>query len=639
MNKKNTKRKDFLIEIGTQELPQKNLKILGESFKKNIKNQLKINQIEYKSIKWYATSRRLALKINKLYFQKKNKNIKNTEKILINIINLGINKLPINYPLYFQDQKIKFVRPITNILILLNNKVIKGNILGININRFIYGHKFIGKKKIFIKSIHQYPEILYKEGMVIASFKKRKNIILEEINKIANNLNCTVKISNYMLEEITSLVEWPVVLNGKFNDIFLKIPKEILLHIIEKKQKYFSTYNSKNKLTNNFIFVINTNTKEKKNIIHWNEKILNSHLKEIDFFYQLDQKKKLEKNLPKLKKVLFHQSIGTMYDKSLRLKYLSGWIASKIGANISDSERSGLLSKCDLTTHMVSEFRELQGIIGMYYAVRDKEKKEIAMAIRNQYFLNIKNRKNDLIKVSHSLFLAEKTDNLVGIFKTKEHHNNSNDPFGLKRTTNEIIKTIIQYKYNINLTDLIQKNIKLYKKLKIIKSTENIKKYILKRLIKIYENLQYNKKIIMSVINNSEIIPTEIDNRIKSISYYYKSKKLNDLTEIYKRVSNILKKSKDELNEKFSFELLKKKEEIILTNHLFKIKKKIKELLIKNKYQDAIMVLFSLKKKIDPFFEKVFILSKNKKTRTNRLIILKEIKSILLKIADISLLN
>lgn len=638
MNKKYKKKENFLIEIGTQELPQKNLKMLGEYFKKNVVKQLKINQIKYENIKWYATSRRLSLKVKNLYFQKKidDKKIKN--KVLFSIIKIGIDKLPINNYLHLQNKKIKFIRPITNILMLLNNKIIKGNLLGVNTNRFIYGHKLINNKKIFIDSVNQYPKILYKKGMVIANFKKRKNIIQENINQIASNLNCTVKCSNSMLEEITSLIEWPVVLNGKFDNVFLEIPKEILLYVIEKKQKYFSTYNSKNELTNNFIFVINTNTKKTQNIIYWNEKILHSHLKEINFFYKLDHKKKLEKNLVKLKKILFQKNIGTMYDKSLRLKCLSEWIALKIKANIESSKRSALLSKCDLATNMVSEFKELKGIIGMHYAIRDKEKKEVAIAIKNQYFLYTENKKDDSIKISHSLFLAEKTDNLVGIFNTRNQHKKSNDPFGLKKTTNEILKIIIENNYNINLTLLIEKSEKLYKKLKIIKNTENIIKYIIKRLAKLYENLRYDKKIIKSVINNSEIVPIEIHSRIKSISYFYKLKKFNDLIKIYKRISNILKKSNDKLNKEFSYKLLKKKEEIILTNYLFKTEKEIKILLIKKKYKDSIIVLFSLKEIIDPFFKKVFILHKEKEIRINRLILLKKIKNILLKITDISYL-
>lgn len=636
MNKIKKTKNNLLIEIGTQELPQKKLRLLGESFKKNIINQFKQNHIKYNTINWYATQRRIALKILNLYNQKKEKKKKIENKILLNLIKQGIDRLPVNYFLYFENKKIKFARPVNYVLILLNNKIINGNILGVKINKFVYGNRFFGKKKFIINSIKEYTKILYEKGKVIVNFEKRKNLIKEKIEKITNNLKCFIKLQNYMLEEITSLVEWPVVLNGKFKNTFLKIPKEILLHIIEKKQKYFSTYNSKNKLTNNFIFVVNTNTKNIKNIIYWNEKILNSHLKDINFFYKLDNKK-LEEYLPKLKNILFQKSTGTMYDKSIRLKYLSKWIARKIGGNEKNSERAGLLSKCDLMTNMVSEFKEIKGIVGMYYSIRDKEHKEVSLAIKNQYSLD-DNEKNTN-KTSHSLFLAEKMDNLIGIFEIKDQHKKSNDPFALKKIVNEIFHIILKYKYNINLTKLINKNIKLYKKLKITKNTKDIIQYISKRLFNLYKNLKYNKKVIKSVLKNSKIIIPEIDYRIKSISHFYKSKEFEDLIKINKRISNILKKTKEKLDENFSFKLTIKKEEKELANYLFNVKKDLNYLLIQKKYDDIMKRFFLFKNTIDPFFKNVFILDKNKKIRMNRLILLKEIQKVFLTIADISLLN
>lgn len=678
-------KKNFLIEIGTEELPQKMVRLLGESFHKNFKKQLKIKKLKYSCINWYATSRRLAIKINDLVLNKKkiyiikkenskfklknnekkkdnkkiitkvknyiiektnyfifnkitNKNIQN--KILIKLILKCIKKLPIIKFMRFGENEIKFIRPVRSIIILFGEKLITGKIFNVNSKKIIYGHQFMGKKKIFIKSAKQYPDVLFKKGKVIADYEIRKTILKKKIIKIAKKINGIIKLKNYILEELTSLVEWPIVLHGKFNKKFLKLPNKVLLYIIEKKQKYIAVYNAENQLINNFIFISNIQTNKKNKIIFWNEKIIHSILTDAEYFYKIDKKKKLEQYLLNLKKVLFQNSLGNLYEKSKRLQKLSNWIAIQIKANPIQSSRAALLSKCDLATNLVFEFSGTQGDVGMHYALINGEEKNVAIAIKEQYKPNFPNEKIASNIISNVLALADRFDNLVGIIGINKKPNGSQDPFGLRRITNGILRIIIEKKYDLDLNILIEKSIELYnKKLINPKTSQEVLNFILNRLLKFYQNLGYKKNIIQSALIYKTINLIDLDKRIKSINNFSNLKESKILIAINKRISNILKKSKKEIKNNFSTEILKTKEEKDLTIHFFYLKKKIKKLLKNKEYEKALIECSNLNQKINLFFKKVFIFDKNLKIQLNRLILLKNIKNIFLKIANVSLLD
>lgn len=676
-------KKNFLIEIGTEELPTKKVQLLSKLFCNNFKKQLKIKNFKYNQLKWYATSRRIALKITDLKLKNKKKIIKikknsnykqkikktfklnlisfkkikkyiiekinffllkkitkhnKKNKILINLTLNSINNLPIQNFIEFEKKKIKFIRPVKSLTILFGNKLVEGNIFNVNSKRLIYGHKTT-EKKLLIQSADQYPSILYQKSKIIANYELRKFLIKKKIIKTAKKINGIVNLKNFLLEELTSLIESPTILYGKFNKNFLCIPKEALLYILEKKQKYIPVYNKKNNLINHFIFISNINNL-KKRIILWNEKVLHSILLDAKYFYKKDRKKKLEEFLPKLKKILFQNSLGNLYEKSIRIKILSKWIANQIQANPKHSSRAAILSKCDLITNMVVEFNEIKGFIGMNYALQDGEEKNVAIAIQEHYKPNFSNEKISSNKISNTVSLADKFDTLVGIIGINKKTTGNQDPFGLRRITNGILRIIIENKYELNLQLLIEQCIKLYnKKILNFNTKTDVINFILNRLYKFYQNLGYQKNIIKSVLNYNISNLMDFDSRIKSVYLFSNSKSAKNLMEINKRISNILKKSTEKINNIFSIKHLKIKEEIDLTNQFFLLKKKIPSLIQKRKYEKILFELSKLNELINSFFKKVYIFDKDKIIQTNRLILLKKIKKTFSKIANISLLN
>ncbi|XBC43962.1 MAG: glycine--tRNA ligase subunit beta [Buchnera aphidicola (Floraphis choui)] len=685
--------KTFLIEIGTEELPQKSLQNIAKSFRNNVILLLTKNHIQYKKILWFATPRRIAIKIEELntniitlkkkykgpsisnafdalgnptpstqhWIKKlgitidKTSRIKNKKKewlyyehytnnrtieeklIEISIFSIKNSSVP-NF-MKWNISNIQFSRPIRNVVMLLDNKIIKAEILGIQTNRLLYGHRFMKNNVINISHANEYPEILLKFGKIIADYNIRKNKIKIESKKIANSFGGHLKIRDQLLDEITSLVEWPIVLLAKFNKKFLDLPNEILIHIMENQQKYFTIYDHNNKLTNNFIIISNVESKYPKNIILGNIKVLNSRFSDAEFFFKKDQKIPFKKYQPLLKNVIFQHSLGSLYDKTNRIKYLISWITKFTKANLKDCIQAANLCKCDLITDIVFEFPKMQGIIGMYYALNNGIHKDIAIAIQEHYLPKFS---QDIIPshpISYSLALADKIDTLVGLFFIgKNSTSGDKDPFSLRRLVIGIIRIILTKKISINLFKLFKKSLNIYDNNIQNKNAilENLKKFVLEKMYFIYIKQKYVPIIIKSVLICEVPYLIDLDLRIKAISKIYNSNTLKSLILIHKRISNILKLSSEALHEEINKKLIKKLEEKIIISLLEHTQKKI-QLFHENKdYPSILLELYNLYQPVCNFFENVKIQDINTSIKTNRLIILKKIQNLFFIIADFS---
>lgn len=659
-------KKTLLIEIGTEELPTKNLSKISETLYKSFRDQLKIFNIKYKNIFQYVTQCRLAIKITEIIIPKhqekikKSKNYKkekkdidsiekskkiftNHKKIILNIISISIKKfqnLQSKLLMKWSSNKIAFIRPVRNITILFGKDLIRKKILGIKSNRIIYTHKFIKNNKILINSADQYPEILYNKSKIIADYNDRKKIIKQKIYKILKQLNGKSKLSDDFLDTMASIYDCPTILKGKINKKFLKIPNEIINFVFKESKKYLLIYNKNGKITHNFIFVSNSIYNNTNNIISGNEKVINCYLTEIYILYTLDSKKKLITNLNFLKKILFQKSLGTLYDKSLRIKKISKWIALKIYTNSKYASRAGLLSKCDLVSNIVFNFKNIKGIAGMSYAIHNGENKKIAIAIKEQYLPKFPKDELPSNKISSSVSLADKIDNLIAIFKTNKQSKNKKDLFFSRRIANNIIQIIIYNKFDINLKSLINKTIYSYsKEISNTIITEKIVSFIITRFFSMLQKNGYKSKIIQSVISKNVNNLLDIKKRVEAINNFYNIKLSKKIMQINKRISNILKQSNKKIKNKFSFKLLNKNEEIALAVNINIIENKIINLIKKRKYKNILILYSFIYKYIENFFEKILIFDEHKIKQKNRLILLTKIKKILSTVANINFLN
>ncbi|VFP81386.1 glycine--tRNA ligase subunit beta [Buchnera aphidicola] len=690
--------KILLIEIQTEDLPSKELKNIAEYFHSSFKKELNKNKIKYKSIILFYTSKKIALKIfslsyiNKLKYIRKigpliNKSfdennkitkiakkwldlnkisIKNTKKIYINknkylsytstskplslkkilkkIIPNTIKKIPLKKSMLWKENSIKFSRPIHNIMVLLDDKIIQLNIPGINSKNISYGHFLMSPKEIIFSNANQYTTELFEKKYILISYEERKKKIFDQIINLSKKINKLVTINNKLLEEIAISTEWPIAHIGQFKKKYLKIPIEILVYTMECNQKYFPLYNIKTrKITNYFIFISNIKTINSKKIIKENEQVLYSKLSNIDFFIKKDQNIKFSERLILLKNISFQKKLGSMYDKTLRIKKLSKYIAKIINSNLNLTKKSAILSKCDLTTHIITECTALQGIIGMHYALQDKEKKDVAIPIKEHYLPTFSQSSLPTKKISCAISIADKIDSITGIFSIGKYPKNNKDPFALRRAAIGIIRIIIKKKININLKKLIKKSINLYKN---IKQKKIIQKSILQFIFSKYMSLyikKHNKNIILSVLSLKLVNLVEIDVRIKALTKFKKNNNMENILKIYKRINNILYKKIDTMKiikvnpltlkciKNFTQYENKLIQSINFIQKKFNTKEQINYLLLLKNIQ-------KLCQPIEEFFENSFIYDKNIEIRSYRIFILKKIKKIFLYITNFSYL-
>ncbi|NIH16705.1 MAG: glycine--tRNA ligase subunit beta [Buchnera aphidicola (Periphyllus lyropictus)] len=686
------KKKIFLFELGTENLPAKTLKKTALSIYKKFKKLFKINKIYYKKIYWFATSRRLAIKvknieINKeekfkiikgpvlsdsfnkfgkikkplknwmkklkisinqtekfnkngkewiIYKKKKDKKIKN---ILIKITKKIVYKLSHPNLMRWNKKNYKFIRPVRNVLIMLNKKNIKCKIFNLKSNKKTQSYLFNQPKNITINHAKNYPSILLKKGKIIADYNKRKLKIKNKIKNLSNKKNFYLKINNVLLNEINSLVEQPNALIVNFKKKFLNIPKEIIIHIIEKTLKSFPLFKKNKKLKSSFIIIINNKSKNYKKIILGYKSVIESKLQDVEFFLKKDIKNEQKKKKNVFKKISFHQNLGTLHDKIKRLKKIIIFFSKKINFNIKYALKAAFLCKNDITSNMVSEFPEMQGIIGAYYEKKKKTNKKIYKAIKEHYKPRYNNDKLPKTPIGIALSISDKIDNLIGMFIIGNFPKGDKDPYALRRKVIGIIKIIIKNKISFNLNKLIKKIIKLYNfKKKSKKITKKILKFIVKRFYNFFPKEKNIKNIIKSISLSNKINLIEIYIKIKIIIKFIKSKISKKILMTNKRIYNILKKNKIKLSNNINYSLLKTKEEKTFIKVIKKMKKKIKFFIKQKKYKKSLKEIIKINKNIENFFKKVIINHNEKKIRKNRLNILNILKNIFSKVALFSYL-
>ena len=465
-----------------------------------------------------------------------------TTAIVVELAAKALAKLPIAKPMRWGDKTTQFIRPVKTLTILLGSELIEGEILGVQSSRTLRGHRFMGEQEFTIESAEQYPEILETRGKVMADYEARKALILADAQKAAAAIGGLADLEDELVEEVTSLVEWPVVLTAKFEEEFLKVPSEALVYTMKGDQKYFPVYTEDKKLLPNFIFVSNIESKDPRQVIEGNEKVVRPRLADAEFFFNTDRKRPLIDRLPELDSAIFQKQLGTIKDKTDRITELAGYIANKIGADVEKSERAGLLAKCDLMTSMVFEFTDTQGVMGMHYARHDGEAEEVALALNEQYMPRFAGDTLPSDGVSTAVALADKLDTIVGIFGIGQAPKGS-DPFALRRASLGVLRIIVEYGYDLDLVDLIAKAKSLFGSRLTNQSVENeVIDFMLGRFRAWYQDQGFSIDVIQAVLARRPTKPADFDKRVKAVSHFRTLDAAEPLAAANKRVSNILAK-------------------------------------------------------------------------------------------------
>ncbi|NAW64243.1 glycine--tRNA ligase subunit beta [Photobacterium halotolerans] len=686
--------KNFLIELGTEELPPKALRTLAEAFADNFTAELNAAELAFDQIKWYAAPRRLALKVTALAEGQADKVVekrgpaisvafdadgnptkaaqgwargngitveqaerlktdkgewllykeavkgKAATELLCELAAAALAKLPIPKPMRWGDKETQFIRPVKTLVMLLDDALIPGTILGVESARTIRGHRFMGEAEFSIEHADQYPAILEERGKVIADYDTRKAHIIAGAKEAAIAVGGTADLEDELVEEVTSLVEWPVVLTASFEEAFLNVPAEALVYTMKGDQKYFPVYDAAGKLLPKFIFVSNIVSKEPRHIIEGNEKVVRPRLADAEFFFNTDRKRPLVDRLHELDSVLFQKQLGTLRDKTDRITAMSGYIAQQIGADVEHAERAGLLSKCDLMTSMVFEFTDTQGVMGMHYARLDGEHEDVAVALNEQYMPRFAGDSLPGSDVAAAVALADKMDTLVGIFGIGQHPKGANDPFALRRAALGALRIMVEKGYQLDLVDMIAKAKALFgHKLTNHNVEADVIDFMLGRFRAWYQDEGHTVDVIQAVLARRPTSPADFDKRVKAVSHFRSLDAAESLAAANKRVGNILAKFDGELPAAIDSQLLVEEAEKALAKNVEAVTAKLTPVFAAGDYQQALSELATLRDSVDAFFDNVMVMADDQALKVNRLTMLNQLRNQFLKVADISLLQ
>ena len=684
---------NFLVEIGTEELPPKALKTLATSFADNVEAELNQAGLTFEKIEWFAAPRRLAVKVLNLATQQPSKEIEKrgpavsaafdaegkptkaaegwargcgitveqaeriatdkgewlvhrakiegqpTKNLLNDIVANALAKLPIPKPMRWADKTVQFIRPVHTVTMLLGDELIEGEILGVASARTIRGHRFLGEKEFEIQHADQYPQLLREKGSVVADFNERKAEILAKSQAKATALGGVADIEESLLEEVTSLVEYPNVLAAKFEERFLAVPAEALVYTMKGDQKYFPIYDKDGKLLPHFIFVSNINPEDPTAIIEGNEKVVRPRLTDAEFFFKTDLKQKLVDRLPRLETVLFQQQLGTLKDKTDRIEQLAGEIAKQIGADEAKAKRAGLLSKCDLMTNMVFEFTDTQGVMGMHYARHDGEDEEVAVALNEQYMPRFAGDELPKSLVASAVALADKFDTLTGIFGIGQAPKGSADPFALRRAALGALRIIVEKNLPLDLEDLVKKSAALFgDKLTNKNVVADVVDFMLGRFRAWYQDEGIAVDVIQAVLARRPTRPADFDARVRAVSHFRTLDSAEALAAANKRVSNILAKTDAAIGE-INLTACVEPAEKALAEAVLALRTEVQPLIAQGDYTAVLDKLANLRAPVDSFFDNVMVNAEDPALRQNRLAILNTLQGLFLQVADISVLQ
>lgn len=686
--------RDLLIEIGTEELPPKALQGLSEAFSSGISRGLEQHQLSYNIATPFATPRRLAVLIKGVATRQVDREVekrgpalaaafdkdgqptkaalgfarscgvevtdleqlktdkgtwliyrsqqsgKATATLIPEIIEAALAALPIPKRMRWGNSKFEFVRPVHWIVILFGEEVIETSLMGVRSGRDTRGHRFHHPEPITLSQTDEYAKILAEQGYVIAVFATRRHRVQLLVEQAAEEIGGQAVIDEALLDEVTSLVEWPVAVTGTFAEKFLEVPPEALIASMKGHQKYFHVVNSQGQLLPRFIAVSNIDSRQPELVQAGNERVLRPRLSDAAFFWNQDRAKSLESRLNQLKTVIFQNKLGNLYDKAKRVAHLSGILAKQLGADELQGIRAAQLAKCDLMTDMVGEFPELQGIMGEYYARHDQETDDVATALREQYLPRFWGDALPATVLGQALSIADKLDTLVGIFGIGQPPTGEKDPFGLRRATLGILRIMIECRLPIDIQQLLQEAQASYPT-DLIQADSHVQvfEFMLERLRGYYQDKGVNYDSVEAVLVCRPTSPLDADQRVRGIEAFRHLPEASSLASANKRIHNILKKAEESFPTEPDPSYFNHAAERKLYDQMEAVSEQITPRLEQGDYQTALQHLAGLREIIDNFFDHVMVMDEDPRIRTNRLAFLQKVRHLFLQVADISKLQ
>ncbi|MCJ1886239.1 glycine--tRNA ligase subunit beta [Pseudomonas sp. LA21] len=681
--------KDFLVELGTEELPPKALKSLGEAFLAGIEKGLKAAGLTYAAARCYAAPRRLAVQIDQLAVQQPDRTVnldgpplqaafdasgnptqaalgfakkcgvdleqidKSGPKLkfsqtiagqpavdlLPGIVETSLNELPIPKRMRWAARREEFVRPTQWLVMLFGDDVVDCEILTKKAGRESRGHRFHNPDNVRISSPANYLEDL-RSAHVLADFAERREIISKRVAELAAEQKGTAVVPADLLDEVTALVEWPVPLVCSFEERFLAVPQEALITTMQDNQKYFCLLDANGKLLPRFITVANVESKAPEHIISGNEKVVRPRLTDAEFFFKQDQKQPLEAFNARLKNVVFQAQLGTVYEKAERVSKLAAYIAERIGGDATNAARAGILSKCDLATEMVGEFPEMQGIAGYYYATAGGEAKDVALALNEQYMPRGAGAELPTTLTGAAVAVADKLDTLVGIFGIGMLPTGSKDPYALRRAALGVLRILIEKQLDLDLADAIGVAVAQYgDKVKAAGLSEQVQDFVFDRLRARYEDEGVDVAVYQAVRALKPTAPLDFDQRVQAVQAFRQLAEAEALAAANKRVSNILAKAEGEVPAAVNAGLFAETAEKALGSAVAAAEGEVAPLAAARDYRAALARLAALRAPVDAFFEEVLVNADDNAVKANRYALLAKLRGLFLGVADISLLG
>lgn len=685
---------DYLFELGTEELPPKSLLSLSRSLENSVKASLAEHKLAYESFESFCTPRRLSFVITQLDEQTpvsenkvwgppakvgfdengqatkaalgfcsrngikpdqiqvesdgkveklccvKSEGGEQASDLITGFIQKALDQLPIAKRMRWGASRTEFVRPSQWLVLMKDAEVLPASILAQNSGPNTRGHRFLSNQSIIIESPKQYESQLHEDAKVIASFEKRKALIETQVAEEAKKIGGQAVIDPELLDEVTALVEWPVALSGNFDASFLEVPAEALISSMKEHQKYFHVVNESGALMPLFITVSNIEADDYSAIKSGNEKVIRPRLADAAFFFNTDLKQSLASRREKLKSVVFQAKLGSIFDKTERVKKLASHIAETLGYEKRDIELCAELCKSDLVSTMVYEFPEMQGIAGYHYALNDGLDKQVALGVLEHYQPKFAGDELPSTEAGAIVGLADRLDTLSGIFGIGQIPTGSKDPFALRRASVSSLRIIVEKAYDLDLAKLLDFAVQQHASIDTQGSnTQNqALNYVLERFKAWFEDQGIAAEVWQAVSAKALTNPLDINARVHAVNEFYKSEEAKALAAANKRVANILAKNNAEVNQNVEISLFEEAEETALFKALNTAVAETAPLLAEQKYNEALAKLAKLRSVVDAFFDKVMVMADNENVRDNRLSLLNQLRRLFLEIADIRFL-
>jgi glycyl-tRNA synthetase beta chain len=687
-------KRDFLLEIGTEELPPATLFTLAQALADGVAKGLDDASIHHGVTHWFATPRRLAVQVAGVVDRQPDQQIRRqgpavanafdgsgqptkaalgfaascgvavdqlehaagpkgpvlqfvgsrtgemTAALLPAIVNTAVNALPIARRMRWGAGEQEFVRPVHWVVMLFGSAVVPGEVLGVRAGKHSRGHRFHAPRDIAIPGAGKYRETLLHKGHVIVDVAERRERIRTGVVALAQSIGGQAVINEALLDEVTALVEWPAPLAGRFDERYLALPEEVPIATMQDHQRYFPVRTADGALMNAFVTVANIESRDPDKVRDGNERVVRPRLADAAFFWESDRRQSLVTYREGLKGVTFQSKLGTVYDKSERAAALAVRIAHAVGGDASAARRAAELSKCDLLTAMVGEFPELQGVMGKYYAAHSGEAAEVCAAIEEQYLPRFSGDRLPRSSAGVALAVADKLDTIAGIFAIGQKPTGARDPFALRRAAVGVLRIIIECKLDLDLMELVEGAVAAQPVQAPASLGEEVWTFFMERLRGLYVEDDATHAITTemfdAVLATRPHSPLDIDVRLRALANFLTLPEATSLASANKRIANILRKAPGDISGAVDTSRLEDAAERRLFEHVVSMERAVNPLFSRRDYAPALTQLATLRENVDRFFDDVMVMAEDPDVRANRLGLLLRLRGLFLRVADLS---